>query len=69
MNKASKGEGIPVFQILKDDAVKVLHSTCQQSGKLSSDHRIGKGQFHFNPKERHCQRMFKLQHNCTYFTH
>ena len=30
-NKASGGDGIPVklFQILKDDAVKVLHSTCQ----------------------------------------
>ena len=33
MNKASGGDGIPVelFQILKDDAVKVLHSICQQS--------------------------------------
>ena len=32
MNKASGGDGIQVelFQILKDDAVKVLHSTCQQ---------------------------------------
>ena len=32
MNKASGGEGIPaeLFQILKDDAVKVLHSICQQ---------------------------------------
>ena len=35
MNKASGGEGIPVelFQILKDDAVKVLHSICQQIQK------------------------------------
>ena len=35
MNKASGGDGIPVelFQILKDDAVKVLHSLCQQSWK------------------------------------
>ena len=35
MNKASGGDGIPVelFQILKDDAVKVLHSICQQNGK------------------------------------
>ena len=34
-NKASGGDGIPVelFQILKDDAVKVLHSTCQQVWK------------------------------------
>ena len=32
MNKASEADGIPVelFQILKDDAVKVLHSICQQ---------------------------------------
>ena len=32
MNKASGGDGIPteVFQILKDDVVKVLHSICQQ---------------------------------------
>ena len=29
-NKASGGDGIPAFQILKDDAVKVLHSICQQ---------------------------------------
>ena len=35
MNKASGGDGLPVelFQILKDDAVKVLHSICQQIGK------------------------------------
>ena len=34
-NRASGGDGIPVelFQILKDDAVKVLHSICQQIGK------------------------------------
>ena len=35
MNKASGGDGIPVelFQVLKDDAVKVLHSICQQIWK------------------------------------
>ena len=46
-SKASGGDGIPVelFQILKDDAVKVLHSICQQIGKLGSGHRTGKGQF------------------------
>ena len=35
MNKVSGGDGIPadIFQILKDDAVKVLHSTCQQIWK------------------------------------
>ena len=36
MNKVSEGDGIPVelFQILKDDAVKVLHSICQQIWKI-----------------------------------
>ena len=35
MNKASGGDGIPaeLFQILKDDAMKVLHSICQQTWK------------------------------------
>ena len=48
-NKASGGDGIPVelFQILKDDAVKVLHSNVSKFGKLSSGHRTGKGQFSF----------------------
>ena len=70
MNKASGGDGIPVelFQILKDDAVKVLYSICCKFGKLSSGHRTGKGQFHSNPKERQCQRMLKLPHNCTHLT-
>ena len=47
--KASGGDGIPVelFQILKDDAVKVLQSVCQQIWKLSRGHRTGKGQFSF----------------------
>ena len=41
MKKASGGDGISVelFQILKDDAVKVLHSICQPIGKLSRGHR------------------------------
>ena len=53
-NKASGGDGIPVelFQILKDDAVKVLHSICQQFGKLSSGHRTGKGQFSFQSQRK-----------------
>ena len=36
-----------LFQILKDDAIQVLCSICQQFGKLSSGHRTGKGQFSF----------------------
>ena len=58
MNKASGGDGIPVelFQILKDDAVKVLHSRCQQIGKLSSGHRTGKSQFSFHENAFHSHR-------------
>ena len=54
MNKASGGDGIPVepFQILKDDALKVMHSICQQFGKLSSGHRTGKGQFSFHSQRK-----------------
>ena len=53
-NKASGDDGIPVdlFQILTDDAVKVLHSICQQIGKLSSGHRTGKGQFSFQSQRK-----------------
>ena len=53
-NKASRGDRIPVelFQILKDDAVKVLHSICQQFGRLSSGQRTGKGQFSFQSQRK-----------------
>ena len=48
-NKASAGDGIPLelFQILKDDAVKVLHSVCQQIWKTHQWPQDGKGQFSF----------------------
>ena len=54
MNKASEGDRIPVelFQILKDDVVKVLQSIHQQFGKLSSGHRTGKGQFSFQSQRK-----------------
>ena len=70
MNKASGGNGIPVelFQILKDDAVKVLHSICQQIWKTALATGLEKVSFHSNPKERQCQRMLKLPHNCTHLT-
>ena len=61
-NKASGGDGIPVelFQMLKHDAVKVLHSICQQiwktqillSLKQQSGHRTGKGQFSFQSQRK-----------------
>ena len=69
MNKASGGDGILVelFQILKDDAVKVLHSICQDIWKTQQT-GLGKVSFHSSPKERQCQRMLKLWHNCTHLT-
>ena len=68
-NKASGGNGIPVelFQALKD-AVKVLHSICQQTENSAVATGLEKVSFHANSKERQCQRMFKLLHNCTHFT-
>ena len=70
-NKASGGDGIPVelFQILEDDVMKVSIQYASKFGKLSSGHRTRKGQFHSKPKERQCQRMLKLPHNCTHLTH
>ena len=54
MNKASRGDGITaeLFQILKDDALKVLHSNTSKSGKLSSGHRTGKCQFSFQSQRK-----------------
>ena len=53
-DKASGGDGIPVelFQILKDDAVKVQHSYVSKCGKLSSGHRTGKCQFSFQSQRK-----------------
>ena len=55
MNKVSGYDGIPaeLFKILKDDAIKVLHSIyIRKFGKLSSDHRTEKGQFSFQFQRR-----------------
>jgi len=53
-NRVSGGDGIPVelFQILKNDAVKVLHSICQQIGKIQKATRLEKVSFHSSSKER-----------------
>ena len=53
-NKASGGDGIPaeLFQILKDDAVKVCTQYASKFGKLSSGHRTGKGQFSFQSQRK-----------------
>ena len=69
-NKASGGEGIPVelFHILKDDAVKVLHSNASKFGNSAVATGLEKVSFHSKHKERQCQRMLKLPHNCTHLT-
>ena len=67
--KASGSDRIPVelSPILEVDAVKVLHSICQQIWKTQQWPQE-KVSFHSNPKERQCQRMLKLPHNCTHLT-
>ena len=71
MNKASRGNGIPteLFQILKDDAVKMLHSNMsanlENSAVVTGPENVS---FHSNPKEGQWQRMFKLLRNCTHLT-
>ena len=62
-SKASRCDGIPVelFQILKDDALKVLHSICRQIWKTQQWP-------HSNPKERQCQRMLNQPPSCTHLT-
>ena len=71
-NKANGGDGIPVvlFQILKDDAVKVLHSINMPANleNLAVATRLEKVSFPSNPKEKQCQRMFRLPYNCSHFT-
>ena len=67
MNKAREDGGIPVelFQILKDDAVKVLPANLKSSAVATGLETVS---FNSNPKERQCQRMLKLPHNCTHLT-
>ena len=71
-NKISGGDEIPaeLFQIPKDDSVKVLYSICQCWKNLENSAvttGLEKVSFYSNPKEGQCQRMFKLAHNCTHF--
>ena len=71
MNRASGGDRIPaeLFEILKDDAVKVLYSIGQQIWKTQQCFPgLEKVIFYFNSKERQCQKMFKLYANCAHFT-
>ena len=69
-NKASGGDGIPVelFQILKDDAVKMLHSIYQKIWKTQQWPQDWKRSLFIPVPKKDCQRMFKLLHNCTHLT-
>ena len=70
-DKAGGGDGIPaeLFQILKDTAVKVLHSICQQIWKTQQWPQDWKRSVFIPiPKKGYARKMFKLLHNCTHFT-
>ena len=68
-NKASGGGGIPVelFQILKDNALKVLQSNASKFGKLSSGHKTGKDQFSFQSQRKTISKNDQM-HNCIHLT-
>ena len=70
MNKASRCDEILVdlFQILKDDAVKVLHIMCQLIWKTQQWPKDWKMSVFISIPKRQCQRMLKLPHNCTHLT-
>ena len=71
MIEASGGDRISaeLFQILKDDAVKMLHLLCQHIWKTQQWPQLRKSSVSFPfPKKGQCQRMFKLLHNCTALT-
>ena len=71
MNKASGGDGIPVdlFQILKGDAVQSaalnMSANLENLAVVTGLENVS---FYSNPKERQCQRTFRLLHNCTHLT-
>ena len=69
INRASGGDRFPaeLFQILKDDNVKVLHSTCQQIWKAQQWPQDWKS-LHSNPKEGQWERMLNLMYDCAHFT-
>ena len=71
INKASGGDGIPVelFQLPKDDAVKSasLNNPAHLENSAVAT-GLEKVSFHSNPRERQCQTMLKLPHNCPHLT-
>ena len=69
-NKASVSDGIPagLLKILKDDAVKVLHSMPANLENSAVTTGLEKICFHSNPKERLYQRILKIPYNYTHLT-
>ena len=70
MNKVSGGDGIPfeLFQLLKDDVVKVLHSICQQIWKTQPWSQDWKRSVFIPAPDWQWQRKYKLPYNCTHLT-
>ena len=70
MNKASGGDGIPVelFQILRDDDVKLLHSICQQIWTTQQWLQDWKRSVFIPIPRKAMPKMLKLPHNCTHLT-
>ena len=71
LNKVSGSDRIPIelFQILKDDAVKVLHSICQQIWKAQQWPQDWKRSIFIPIQKKAMPKIFKLLHNCTCLTH
>ena len=69
-NKASGGDGIPVelFQVLKDDAVKMLHSICQQIWKTKQWQQDWKRSVFIPKKGKAKECSQSTSHNCTHLT-
>ena len=68
MNKASGGDGIPYFKPKRwccESAALNMPASLENSAVAT---RLEKVSFHSNPKERQCQRMLKLWHNCIHLT-
>ena len=68
MNKASRGDGIPVelFQFLKDKSAALNMPASLENSAVATG--LEKVSFHSSSKERLCQRMLKLPHNCAHLT-
>ena len=71
MNKTSGRDGISseLFEILKDDAVSAAPNIPANMENSAVATGLDKVSFYSNTKERQCQKMFKLLHECTHFTH